>query len=101
MENFLDLFKVHDIIYWFVLLISLMYLVFSYLYKFLLPTKNRRTLRVLLLIITWLIGGIVIYSTNRAFLVILKLIFIRVSVLPILGRVMATLWTFSSMFLGI
>lgn len=140
-EFFVNFFRIHDTTYWFILLILLMYLMFPYLYRFLLPLKNHRILRLLVLFGIWLGATITIFLLNRSvfynieillfripifilglffaykvmenrnlsrfelliliLILAIKVIFIKSSVMPIRGRIMATLWTFPIMFIGV
>ena len=119
----------------------MMYLMFPYLYRFLLPLKNHRILRLLVLFGIWLGATITIFLLNRSvfynieillfripifilglffaykvmenrnlsrfelliliLILAIKVIFIKSSVMPIRGRIMATLWTFPIMFIGV
>ncbi|WP_338129581.1 acyltransferase [Ligilactobacillus saerimneri] len=140
-EFFIDFFRIHDKTYWFILLILLMYLVFPYLYIFLLPSKKKRTLRLVLLFIAWLVLIIALWFINGPLfnnveillfripifilglffapkimkdehltkyelsvllsIFTLKLIFIRASILPIKGRIIAIFWAFPIMFMSV
>lgn len=140
-ELFINFVSVHDTTYWFILLILIMYLVFPYLYRTLLPDKEYRTLVLMGILGVWLLTAILAYflipgifaNTEILYLrvpifilglfyadkvmnnspltrveilllasiVVLKVAFNRVVMIPFGGRSMATIWSFPIMFAGV